>query len=133
MKMSKTNKKIDNNICKALTDVCEQAKVEISGFQWLSHTANYTQFPGSLMVTCVFDSDKSLSAAVENDSDTVLQKLVQKSLFKVGVVLKDVRQNFRLDSEECCERENGGDWAVRLQQKSVSGYIKNRPASRSRY
>lgn len=133
MKMSKTNKKIDNNICKALTDVCEQAKIEISGFQWLSHTANYTQFPGSLMVTCVFDSDASLAAAVESDSDAVLQKLVQKALFKVGVVLKDARQNLRLDSEDACTRENDGDWALRLQQKSASGYIKNRPASRSRY
>ncbi len=133
MKMSKTNKKIDNNICKALTDVCEQAKIEISGFQWLSHTANYTQFPGSLMVTCVFDSDESLAAAVENDSDVVLQKLVQKALFKVGIVLKDARQNLRLDSEDACAHENDGDWVLRLQQKSVSGYIKNRPASRSRY
>ena len=133
MKMSKTNKKIDNNICKALTDVCEQAKVEISGFQWLSHTANYTQFPGSLMVTCVFDSDVSVTAASQAECDLLLQKWVQKSLFKVGVVLKDVRQNFRLDSEEACERESDGDWALRLQQKSVVGYLKNRPASRSRY
>lgn len=133
MKMSKTNKKIDNNICKALTDVCEQAKVEVSGFQWLTHTANYTQFPGSLMVTCVFEDEASMMAAQEAELDFKLQKLVQKSLFKVGVVLKDARQNLRLDNEDACERENTGDWPARLQQKSASGYRKNRPASRSRY
>lgn len=133
MKLSKTNKKIDNNVCRALTEVCEQSKIDIAGFQWLSHTANYTQFPGSLMVTCVFDCQQSLDRARAEKSEVELQKRVQKQLFKVGIVLKDPRQNLRLDSEEACDLENSGDWATRLQQKATPGYLKNRPASRSRY
>lgn len=133
MKLSKTNKKIDNNICKALTQVCETALHEIDGFKWLTHTVNYTQFPGSLMVSCIFESQQSQQNASDRQLDINLQKLMQKQLFKVGVVLKDPRQNLRLDNEESCQTENNGDWPARLLQKAPLGYLKNRPEKRSRF
>lgn len=93
MKLTKTNQKIDNNICKALTIACENSLLKVSGFVWLTHRVNYTHFPESLVVTCVFD----------------------KELLKVGVVLKNIKQQVHFDSEEACLREHQGDWAQRLE------------------
>lgn len=52
--MRKTDKKTDNAIIRALTEVCEHAKDEHAGFEWLTHEADYRRFPQSLNVTLVF-------------------------------------------------------------------------------
>ncbi|MBY6064518.1 hypothetical protein [Pseudidiomarina sediminum] len=53
--MRKSDKKIDNEIIKRLTEVCETMKAHLSGFVWLTHEVNYQRFPESLLVTLVFD------------------------------------------------------------------------------
>lgn len=53
--MRKTDKKLERDIIRALTDVCEAAKTTHSGFEWLTHTVDYTKFPESLRVTLVFN------------------------------------------------------------------------------
>ena len=118
MKLNKTTKKIDDNVCKALTLACEQAKENIDGFIWLTHRANYTQFPASLMVTCVFEIDAEVAALQEKKLDESFIKLIQKQLLKVGVVLKNARQNVRFDSEESCLREHRGLWEERLKLRT---------------
>lgn len=117
MKLNKTTQKIDNNVCKALTLACEDFKTEIEGFNWLTHRANYTNFPASLIVTCVFDIDAEVVALKENKLDDHFRDIIQKHLLKVGVVLKNVRQNVHFDSEESCLREHQGQWADRLKLK----------------
>ncbi|RTE85864.1 MULTISPECIES: hypothetical protein [Gammaproteobacteria] len=57
--MKKTDKKTDNQIIKALTEVCERAKFETSGFVWLTHAVDYNRFPQSLKVTLVFNDSVS--------------------------------------------------------------------------
>ena len=114
MKLNKTTQKIDNNVCKALTIACEDFLHEIDGFKWLTHRANYTNFPSSLVVTCIFDIDAEVIAAKENKLDDVLRDVIQKQLLKVGIVLKNVRHNVHLDSEESCLREHKGQWPERL-------------------
>ncbi|WP_194756662.1 hypothetical protein [Aliidiomarina indica] len=52
--MRKTDKKLDNQIVKALTGVCEASKNDVSGFDWLTHEVNYQRFPDSLVITLVF-------------------------------------------------------------------------------
>ena len=133
MKLSKTNKKIDSNVCKALTEVCEQAKVDIDGFLWLTHRANYTEFPGSLKVTCVFNSDSEMAAACDQQHDVTLRQNIQKQLLKFGIVLKDVRQNVQLDSEEACARQSDGQWDERLKLVAGAGYRRNQPGPRRRF
>jgi len=133
MKLSKTSKKIDNNVRKALILVCEKALHEFEGFQWLTHRASYTEFPGSLQVTCVFSSDAELKQLGANQQDDMLRKDIQKQLLKVGIVLKDVRQNVRFDSEEACARESDGQWDERLQLTGLAGYLRNRPGPRRRF
>ena len=56
---SKTEKKIDNNVRLALTSACEQFLEDVPGFQWLTHQANYTNFPATLLITCVFDTQEN--------------------------------------------------------------------------
>ena len=53
--MRKSDKKIDNQIIKVLTDVCQSALEDIDGFVWLTHSVNFDKFPQSLKITCVFN------------------------------------------------------------------------------
>ncbi|MCH8493584.1 MAG: hypothetical protein LAT53_10160 [Idiomarina sp.] len=69
--MRKTHQKIDKQIIKALTAVCEDAKYECEGFTWLTHEVDYQRFPQSLRVVLVFTQDTPEQALL-----TGLQSLV---------------------------------------------------------
>jgi len=114
MKLNKTTKKIDDNVCKALTIVCEDAKDHIDGFAWLTHRANYTNFPASLIVTCIFDIDDEVKTLIDSKQDEQLINSIQNQLLKVGIVIKTIRHNVHFDSEESCLREHQGKWENRL-------------------
>lgn len=109
-----TVKKLDDNVIKALTIVCEEAKQKIAGFDWLTHKADYSNFPGSLAVTCVFLTEQQLSQAINEKQDTYLRKAIHKQLLKAGILLKDPRRNVFFDSEEACSAGHQGDWDIRL-------------------
>ena len=115
--MKKTIKKLDNNVIKALTVACESFKTGISGFEWLTHSADYSNFPGSLMVTCVFTNEADRLSALDAGLDATMRKQIQGQLLKVGVVLKDARRHVFFDSEEQCHAQHGGDWGLRLNVK----------------
>lgn len=112
--MNKTVKKLDNNVIKALTIVCEKAKQEVEGFDWLTHSANYANFPASLVITCVLDTSYSIELMESSQQDQDLRKHIQKQLLKSGVLLKDVRRHVFFDTEEACSLEHNGDWKRRL-------------------
>ena len=112
--MNKTVKKLDNNVIKALTIVCEMAKQDIVGFEWLTHSANYANFPGSLMITCVFDNQHSLDVMLAQEQDQELRKKFQKQLLKAGILLKNIRRHVFFDTEQACLLEHNGDWKRRL-------------------
>ncbi|NMH60947.1 Fis family transcriptional regulator [Alteromonas ponticola] len=112
--MNKTIKKRENNLINALTAVCETAKCWRVGFEWLTHTTRYDNFPGSLMITCVFSSDSAMASAIECEADKKLRRLIQAELLKIGIRVKDIRRHVRMDSEESCERQDQGDWQKRL-------------------
>ncbi len=88
--MRKTDKKIDNQLRLVLTDVCETALKEIDGFQWLTHIVNFSNFPKSLKVVCVFDTDEQLSTFIINSSKNSLTSLIQMKLNEIGVKFKNV-------------------------------------------
>lgn len=124
---SKTQKKIDNQIRLALTAACEQTLEDVPGFVWLTHQVNFTNFPASLLITCIFDTDSNLSAA-ECSSDTLkIQKLVQSKLLKIGVKLKMLQQQVIFDTEEACSRDHESDWEVRLKTRAERAVARNRP------
>jgi hypothetical protein len=126
MKLSKTNQKIDNNICKALTIACETSLHEVTGFSWLTHRANYTNFPASLVVTCVFNSNEEVALMKEQQLDEVLRNTIQKQLLKIGVVVKNIKQCVRFDSEEACQLQHRGEWDKRL----ALSVVKQKPNAR---
>jgi hypothetical protein len=114
MKLSKTNQKIDNNICKALTIACESSLHDITGFVWLTHRANYTNFPASLVITCVFETEDEVLAMKGLKHDEKLRSVIQKELLKAGIVVKNITKQVRFDSEESCSAQHQGEWEKRL-------------------
>ncbi|KGJ94565.1 Fis family transcriptional regulator [Colwellia psychrerythraea] len=126
MKLSKTNQKIDNNVCKALTIACESSLHEIAGFVWLTHRANYTNFPASLVITCVFNTEKEIDGMKALKQDELMIATIQKQLLKVGVVVKNIKKSVRFDSEQACQVKHNGQWADRL----ALGIVKQKPNAR---
>jgi hypothetical protein len=118
MKLTKTNQKIDNNVCKALTMACEASLHEVPGFVWLTHRANYTNFPASLVVTCVFETEADIDVMKTQLQDELLRNVIQKQLLNVGVVVKNIKQQVHFDSEEACLMQHRGEWDVRIALKS---------------
>ena len=114
MKLNKTSQKIENNVCKALTIACESSLHVIAGFSWLTHRANYTNFPASLVITCVFETQADIIAMKANQQDDQLRYDIVKQLVKVGVVVKKAKQHIHFDSEEACLLAHQGEWATRL-------------------
>lgn len=112
--MRKTDKKIDNQLRLVLTDVCEIMLKENHGFKWLTHMVDYSSFPKSLKVICVFDTNENLSCFIAKDSEKNLNSLIQMKLDEVGVKVKNVTNHIFYDTEENCEKEHNGKWAVRL-------------------
>ena len=112
--MRKTDKKIDNQLRLVLTNVCETALKDISGFQWLTHLVNYTNFPASLIIVCVFDTNQNLAKFLAHASKSQLTSLIQVELLRVNVKLKNITEHVVYDTHENCDQEHDGNWALRL-------------------
>lgn len=112
--MRKTDKKIDNQLRHVLTDVCESALEEIDGFQWLTHRVSYSNFPKSLKMICIFDTDEQLSAFTGGSGKKLLTSLVQAKLNDISITLKNVEDHILYDTEERCAKDHNGNWANRL-------------------
>lgn len=113
--MRKSDKKLDNQIRLALTDVCESALKKIHGFEWLTHSAQYDRFPDSLRVTCIFDTNEHLEAFKASTANQQLQQQIQDELQAIGIRIRTIQQQVAYDTEENCERFHDGNWARRLQ------------------
>ena len=114
--MRKSDKKLDNAIRNALIDVCEQAQGSFEGFQWLTHSVNYDNFPNSLKIICVFNTDEHLANLQQGDCSGQLRQLIKHHLAESNVVLKDVNKQVLLDSEQACTTTHNGKWAHKLAQ-----------------
>ncbi|USH05373.1 hypothetical protein K6Q96_19400 [Grimontia kaedaensis] len=111
--MRKTDKKIDNSLRKALTQVCDIAQSESDGFEWLTHFVNYDRFPNSLNVVCVFDTQANLALANQES----FHRHIKDALDSIDIKVKDMSKHVQFDTEENCEKENKGKWNVRFQQQ----------------
>ncbi|WP_037048769.1 hypothetical protein, partial [Psychromonas sp. SP041] len=90
--MRKSDKKIENKLRVALTEVCDFALDNISGYQWISHTVNYDVFPASLQVTCTFSSQQAIDDLKQSQQDLVLKKEITKTLSAVGIKIVDMNK-----------------------------------------
>lgn len=112
--MRKTDKKLENQIRLALTDLCDTELQKFTGFQWLTHLVNYANFPKSLKVICVFDTNDHLSIFMEKKSNHESSALIQAKLLEIGISLKNISNHVAYDTEEDCEKKHNGQWAARL-------------------
>ncbi len=112
--MRKSDKKLDNQIIKALTEVCHHALEDIDGFQWLTHTVNFDNVEQSLKVTCVFDSNRQLADYAKSNNKNYLVQLIASKLANIGLKLSNVNNQVELDSEESCRLYHAGNWQKRL-------------------
>lgn len=112
--MKKTDKKIDNQLRIVLTQVCEDALKRVEGFVWLTHLVNYSAFPDSLRVVCVFETNDNVEQYLASEDKKYLQGLIQNEFNQMGIKLKNINKHISYDSEENCARDHDGNWAQRL-------------------
>mgnify|MGYP000521850843 CR=1 FL=1 len=112
--MKKTDKKIDNKLRAVLTQACDIALDNVEGFQWLTHQVDYQRWPQSLTITCVFDRNEQLAAAITAHQDDFLRSLITEKLAAAAVLLNNPRQQIRFDSEEKCAKEHQDQWQQRF-------------------
>lgn len=112
--MKKSDKKIDNALRGALTNVCETALGSVEGFVWLTHLVNYNAFPNSLKIVCVFETDEALSKAIEDKQDDYFYTLINNELNSINIKLNQLRQQVSFDTEEAYERSHARKWNERL-------------------
>lgn len=98
--MRKTDKKIDNQLRNVLTEVCEIALNEYEGFQWLTHSVNYKQFPQSLKIILVFNNKAALDSLKVEGLDTALNRLIQLKLFEVNIIIRDLSRQITYQTSE---------------------------------
>ncbi len=112
--MRKSDKKLENKLREVLTEVCETALKRFDGFEWLTHETNYKNFPNSLRITCVFDTNTNLDLFRASSASTELSRLIQKKLFEIDVNLTSMAKHLSYDTEENCKHSHDGNWAMRL-------------------
>ncbi|WP_371185500.1 Fis family transcriptional regulator [Thalassotalea maritima] len=112
--MRKSDKKIDNQLRQVLTDVCEMSLKDIHGFQWLTHTVNFSNFPSSLRIVCVFDTNENRQRYLSSEHKQRLQSRIKGEFDALGIALKHIAKHIVYDSEENCAEQHNGNWAKRL-------------------
>ena len=98
--MRKADRKIDNQIRTSLTRVCDHALNHIHGFQWLTHHVDYHRFPQSLRVICVFDTNESLTEAINRGDDDRLRQHIRDQLQAIKIRVADIERTVSFISEE---------------------------------
>lgn len=94
--MRKSDKKIDNKLRKALTEICDFALQHSDGYQWITHSVNFQQFPESLIITCIFSDQQSADHAEQQGT---LFSMIQQKLQDASVDLKQSTKQIRFESE----------------------------------
>lgn len=112
--MRKTDKKLDNQLREILTDVCDMALKEFIGFQWLTHLVNYSNFPKSLKIICVFDTNDNLKGFMASTGQLELSTLIQEKLSEIDINMSRIARHISYDTEESCHKDNNGKWADRF-------------------
>ncbi len=105
--------RIERRLIATLTEACEAAKSEIKGFTWLTHMADLDALAETLKVIWVFETlaDRQLA---EVEAKARIFELTAIALNEAGIDLKLSDRNVRFDSEEECQRAQGGNWQKRL-------------------
>ena len=106
--------RIERSLVATLTDACETAKAEIPGFEWLTHTVNYADFPQSLVITWVFDTRANTEHALATGLDVRMRELTGTALSEADIPSLSLKRCVHFDCEEACHTQHGGNWRLRL-------------------
>ncbi|WP_300635300.1 hypothetical protein [Pseudomonas sp.] len=106
--------RLERQLIATLTEACETAKAEIPGFDWLTHTVDYSAFPQSLRVTWVFDTRANKALALTSGADQRMRELTAAALQAADVPPLAMERCVHFDSEEECRLQHAGDWGARL-------------------
>ncbi|MHC8344598.1 hypothetical protein [Pseudomonas sp. RT6P73] len=109
--------RIERRLVATLTEACETAKAQIVGFEWLTHEVDYDEFPSSLRVVWVFDTQANKDQALASGQGERMVELTAIALNEAEVLVSQVSAHVQFDSEEQCQRANGGNWQQRLARK----------------
>ncbi|MGM0953041.1 MAG: hypothetical protein ACQEW7_08680 [Pseudomonadota bacterium] len=107
---------MERQLIVSLTEVCEAAKAQIPGFDWLTHDNGNHEFPAGLRVTWIFDTQANLDRALANGDDQRMRELTRVALEETGIEFQLIPACLQFDSEEACQKSQGGDWLARLAQ-----------------
>lgn len=105
---------LENALVKALTVACETAKVEIAGFEWLTHDYDQNNFPTGLRIIWIFDQQQTMDDALQAGLDARMYSLTQIALTQAGLGLAPAHFRVTFDNEQACQRVDQGDWKRRL-------------------
>lgn len=98
--MRKSDKKTDNQIRLFLTDICEDFMKDFDGFLWLTHEADYDNFPQSLRMTFVFASQAHLDGFVASDGYPQLITKLEKQLSQIKIRFKRIQDQMAFTVEQ---------------------------------
>ncbi len=84
--------KLNQNVRTAL-HLANAKAATIEGFSQFSYTLEWHDFPGSLQVTCHFESSQQLQDFLSNQLEAQLIKMLQWGFLKVGIKFRDVNRN----------------------------------------
>lgn len=98
---------IERELIRALTCACETAKAEIVGFQWLTHEVDYQQFPQSLVVTWMFDSEANRARALASSDAARMRELTQVAFEEVGISVADIAAHIVFSVEQPARGKRG--------------------------
>ncbi|KAB2826580.1 Fis family transcriptional regulator [Aliivibrio finisterrensis] len=98
--MRKSDKKIENQIRVVLTEVCEDTLKGYEGFLWVTHTVNYSSFPQSLKIVCVFETNQDRENFLMGEGSLHVSTTIQKAFNKVGIQLKNIDKHLSYDTQK---------------------------------
>ncbi|MBC7006102.1 Fis family transcriptional regulator [Photobacterium sp. BZF1] len=96
--MRKSDKKVSNLIREVLTEVCEDTLKGYDGFLWVTHTVNFSSFPQSLKIVCVFETNQDITNILTGEGQRFISTTIQKAFNKVGVQLKNVSKQISYET-----------------------------------
>lgn len=115
--MNKQDKKFEKALIKALTLCCENFKIDVEGFQWLTHSLNFSNIEQSIKVICVFDTNDAINNAITHDQITYISNVLVACLKDLGININKPAKHIIFDSEENCDLSHAGNWQKRLNQE----------------
>jgi hypothetical protein len=93
MKQSKATLKFNLNIRKAIASACSESPI----LKDISYTVDWSNFPSSLKMKCLFHQDHSENTEPNKDFKDKTIKVIQHSFLKQGIKFRDIRKNIEFE------------------------------------